>query len=145
MTYQTLAKSFIQTALMLMLVLLAWASYHQMMSTMSTMPMDAMADHQASPVSCLAFCFTASKIDISEIMQSVFYSFTRSLSALQILLLISVVTFIVLSRQRIDQLIISSFARGLRSYYRQQRWKFKLFSLWTSLFQQGIIAPQIYS
>jgi hypothetical protein len=125
-----------------MMALFAWISYHQFMSTMS---MDEMAGHQASPASCLTFCFIATKVDMSQLALSVYYSFSDTLGALLALLAISVVVYLALYYLGYNQSIINPLLHRLKRYYHQLRWKFKLFSLWSTLYQQGIIAPQIYS
>jgi len=142
MTYQLFAKRAIQAILTLMLVLFAWISYHQFMGAMS---MDSMTDHQASPASCLTLCFIATKVDITELAQSMYYSFVDANSALLALLAISLLTYLAFYYLRYHQSTISPLLQRLRGYYYQQRWKFKLFSLWSRLYQQGIIAPRIYS
>ncbi|MBI4407035.1 MAG: hypothetical protein HY565_00865 [Candidatus Kerfeldbacteria bacterium] len=142
MTYQLLAKRVIQIALTLLLVLFAWTSYHQFMSTLS---MDSMAGHQVSPVSCLTFCFIATKVDVSELTQSVYYSFVETATALLTLLTISVVAYLFLYYVRQHPPISNAQVQRLEWYYHQQRWKVKLFALWSRLYQQGIIAPQVYS
>lgn len=141
-TYQTLAKRVIQISLTLMLVLFAWVSYHQLMSTMS---MDSMADHQASPLNCLTLCFIATKVDVNQLTQSIYFTFTDSTSAFLTLLVISALSYLALYYLRYNKTAISPPLLKLRLYYYLQRWKFKILSLWLQLYQQGVIAPQIYS
>lgn len=135
MTYQSFSKRIIQIALTLMLVLFAWISYHQFMSTMS---MDSMPD-------CLTFCFIANNVDMSQLAQSTYYSFIDITSALLALLAVGLLAYLVLYYLRYNRPVINSLLQRLKWYYHQQSWRFKLFSLWSNLYQQGIIAPQVYS
>ncbi|MBI2415758.1 MAG: hypothetical protein HYV33_03800 [Candidatus Kerfeldbacteria bacterium] len=131
MTYQLFSKRAIQIIVILMLVLFAWVAYHQLMSTMSMDSGD-----------CITFCFIATKIDINHLTQSLYYSFVDTIKTL---LAMSALAYIALYYARYHWSIIHPLVQRLKRYYHQQRWKFKLFPLWSSLYQQGIIAPQIYS
>lgn len=142
MTYQSFAQRAIHFTLALMLVMFVWIGYHQFMSTMS---MESMAGHETSPMSCVTFCFVTSKVDINHLIQSIYYSFEYNPSAFLTLLIISALSYVGLYHLSLARLSTNTLLRRQQRYYYQQRWKFKLFSLWSRLYQQGIIAPQVYS
>lgn len=142
MTYQSFAQRAIQFTLALMVVMFAWIGYHQFMSTVS---MESMAGHETSPMSCVTFCFVTSKVDINQIVQSIYYSFEYNLNIYLTLLMISVLSYFTVRHLCSTWLSTNWLLRRQQRYYHQQRWKFKLFSFWQSLYQQGIIAPQVYS
>lgn len=140
--YKTIAKHVIQITLTLMLVFFAWISYHQLMSTMS---MDSMADHTASPLSCLTLCIIAAEVDTSMLTQSLYFTFADSTVSFFNLLALSVLAYLAVYYLRYSQSILDVRLQRSKQYYYLQRWKFKLFSLWSRLYQHGVIAPQIYS
>lgn len=142
MNYQALAKRTIQATLTIMLVFFAWVSYHQMMGGVS---METMADHQVSPIRCLTLCFIAAKVDMNEVVQSVYYSFTSSVGTIVVALALSAVGYLAWYYVRYRQFNRNRIMQRFRWYYRQQRSRYKLFFLWQTLYQQGIIAPQVYS
>lgn len=142
MTYQSFAKHIIQLTLVLIVILFAWTSYHQFMSVM---PMESMADHQVAPLDCLTLCFTAAKVDISELMQSTYYSFKDATTVLLTLLAVSALAYLVLYYLRYSQPNIDRPIQRLLQYDQRQHPKYKLFSLWPMLYRQGIIASQLYS
>lgn len=134
MTYQSLAKLIMQITLTLMVVVFAWVSYHQFMGMES---MDSM--------SCETYCFIATKVDMNELVQSIYYSFTNTISAGLALLAITALAYLALHYLRDYTLSINPLLQRFRRYYYSQRWKIKLFSLWSTLYHQGIVAPQVYS
>ena len=83
MTYQSIAKHAIQISLTLMLVLFAWISYHQFMGMAS---MDSM--------SCETYCFIATNLDMSQLAQSIYYSFTSTMSVLLAVLAMSTLAYL---------------------------------------------------
>ncbi len=125
-----------------MLGLFVWVGYHQLMSTL---PMDSMPTHQTPSASCMAYCFIATTINVSGLVQSIYYAFASSIISVMTLLAISVLTYAALYYLRSSQSIVNPRLQKLNRYYQQQRWRLKSFSLWSRLYQQGIIAPQVYS
>jgi len=125
-----------------MLVFFAWVSYHQMMGGMA---METMADHQVSPIRCLTLCFIAAKVDMNEVAQSVYYSLASSVGAIVVALAFSTVGYLTWYYLRHRQLNSNRKLQRFRWYYRQQRFRYKLFFLWQTLYQQGIVAPLVYS
>lgn len=140
--FNTISKGVIQITLTLMLVLFAWVSYHQLMSTMS---MDSMADHKASPLSCLTLCIIAAEVDTSVLTQSLYFTFADSTVAFFTLLALSALTYLAVYYLRHNLATLDVHLQRSKQYYYLQRWKCKLFSLWSRLYQHGVIAPQIYS
>lgn len=135
MTYQRFAQLAIQFALAIMLLLVAWFSYHQMMGAMS-MP---------SMPECETFCFIAVKVNVNEFVQSAYYSFVDLANSTRSLFMAIVAAPVVLFYLRYYQPIVHSLVQRLKQYWQRQHWKNGLFCFWTTLYQQGIIAPQIYS
>ncbi len=121
--FKNVSKRVIQVTLTLMLVFFAWISYHQFMSSMS---MDSMADHQASPINCLTLCFIATKIDVNQLTQSIYFTFTDSTSAFLNLLVISALSYLAVYYLRYNTTAISPPLLRSRLYYYLQRWKFKI-------------------
>lgn len=143
MTWQRLSHRIVALALSLMLILLAWVYYHQMMNTQS---MASMAGHHTSPVSCLTFCFIAGKVDINNVIQSIYYSAVGAAERWE--LLHTLLALAVTLGWFIWRHIYSSSPptiTHLKHYYQNSHWRNRVTSLWVRLFQQGIIAPQIYS
>lgn len=143
MTWQRLSHHIVAVAFSLMLTLLAWVSYHQMMNTLS---MENMGSHQTSPVSCLAFCFIAGKVDLNHVVQSIYYSAVGVAERwwlMQIALAVTVTLGLFIWRQLYSSGPPSIARQQL--YYQKSHWRNRITSLWVRLYQQGIIAPHIYS
>lgn len=143
MIWHRLSHRIVAFTFSLMLIVLAWVSYHQMMNTMS---LAGMSSHQASPVSCITLCLIAGKVNLNDVVQSIYYSAAGAIERwwmMQIVLALAVTLGLFIWRQYYSSsppLIVH-----LQQYYQKNRWRNRLTSLWVRLYQQGIIAPHIYS
>lgn len=135
MTYQKFAQFAVKFTIGLMIVLFSWVSYHQLMG-METMSMES--------GSCQAFCYFTTHLDVAAVTQAFYYSFTQIFLAVLTVAVIAALSYCL--RLYFNHGLDSSPPLfRLKQYYQQQRWKLQQFSVWSKLYQEGIVAPQLYS
>jgi hypothetical protein len=141
--YVHMARIAVQCAAIVVLMIFLALSYQRLMNSMvhSSPEHDMSAMQQTAPSECEVMCLFAAADDWMQFLQSLFVSMASVLWTVVVVFAVLLYRFVVIANNPIEPDRI----RRLSLYYAHQRWKYRLWYQWHSIFQNGLLPLRLYA